>query len=181
MKTRTTLWIGCLTMAVMAFTFAANWTVDTQKAKVEFTANGPFGKVNGSFSGLKSKIIFDENNLPGSSIQASVDVNTIQTGVGLRDKDLTGKEEWFNAAKYPQITIQSKQIEKTASGYKITGDLTMKGVTKSVLIGFTFTPAGNGGVFHSLFTLNREDYGVGKNGGSVGKEISITLDVPVTK
>jgi polyisoprenoid-binding protein YceI len=60
-------------------------------------------------------------------------------------------------------------------------DLTIKGVTKPVIIAFSFTPAGNGGLFMSQFTLNREDFGLGKSGGSVAKEVSVKLEVPVNK
>ena len=180
MKTRAIVFAAII-FSSLAFTYFSGWNVDTGKAKINFTVDGPFGKVNGSFSGLKSNIVFDENNLAGSSIQASVDINTIETGIGLRNKDLRDKSEWFDAAKYPQITIKSKAFKKLESGYKMDADLTMKGVTKPVIIAFSFSPAGNGGLFISQFTINREDFGVGKPGGSVGKEVSIKLEIPVTK
>src|ERR1700733_11973556 len=83
----------------LAFTLV-DWTVDTHQAKVEFTATGPTGQVNGSFSGLKATIKFDPDNLLASEILASVEVNTIETGIGLRDKDLKQKKEWFNVVQY---------------------------------------------------------------------------------
>ena len=181
MKTKTIIFLVLL-LAALAFAFIAdNWKVDAAKAKVEFTADGPFGKVNGSFSGMKSAINFNPDNLASSSITASIVVNTIETGIGLRNKDLRDKEEWFNAAKYPQITIQSKQFRKVSNGYEMSADLTMKGVTKPIMIAFMFTPAGNGGLFISQFAVNREDFKVGSPGGSVGKEVNIKLEIPVTK
>jgi polyisoprenoid-binding protein YceI len=180
MKTKT-IAIAAIIFTGLAFTYITNWTVDTAKSKVTFTANGPLGKVDGSFGGLKTNIQFDENNLAASSIHASIEVNTIETGIGLRNKDLRDKPEWFDAAKYPQLTIQSKAIKKLDSGYKMDADLTIKGVTKPVIIAFSFTPAGNGGLFMSQFTLNREDFGLGKSGGSVAKEVSVKLEVPVNK
>jgi polyisoprenoid-binding protein YceI len=163
----------------LAFTLV-DWTVDTHQAKVEFTATGPTGQVNGSFSGLKATIKFDPDNLLASEILASVEVNTIETGIGLRDKDLKQKKEWFNVVQYPEITIRSKQIQKVGEGYTLTADLTMKGVTKQIDIPFTFTPTGNGGLFKAQFQISRDDFGLG-NSAMVGKAVIIKLEVPVNK
>ena len=175
------LFLFTISIGLVAFAAVQTWVADTQKAKVQFIAKGPFGKVNGHFSGFKSEIIFDENNLSSSSIRASVDVKTIETGIGLRNKDLSEKEEWFDAPKFPEITIRSEKIEKLSSGYKLTGTITMKGVTKPVLIAFSFTKTATGGDFTGQFTINRADFGVGKSGGMVANDVSIELDIPVTK
>jgi polyisoprenoid-binding protein YceI len=160
---------------------AGTWSADTANAKITFSVKGPFGTVNGSFTGLKATIKFDEKNLAGSSVQASVDPKTVSTGVGLRNHHLRSEEEWFNTDKFPVISFQSGKIEKTAAGFKATGDLTMKGVSKPAEIPFTFTPNGEGGVFKGQFTVKRTDYNLGKPGGSVGEEITINLLVPVKK
>ena len=148
---------------------------------ITFEANGPFGKVIGSFSGLDAAIVFDQDNLTASSIKASVDVKTIETGIGLRNSDLREKEEWFNEAKYPSITLKSRQIQKVGEGYKLLADLTIKGVTKQIEIPFKFTTSGTGAVFNGQFEINREDFGIGKSGGGVGKTVLIKLEVPVRK
>jgi polyisoprenoid-binding protein YceI len=176
-----------LTLIIALFTIMTgmplegDWNVDASKAKITFTVKGPFGTVHGSFSGLKSTIKFDEKDLSASSISASVDAKTVSTGVGLRNSDLRNKEEWLKTDKYPLISFKSTKIEKTATGYKVLGNLTLKATTKPIEIPFTFTPAGNAGVFKGQFTINREDYHVGKNGGSVGSIITINLEVPVKK
>ena len=160
---------------------AGNWNADTANAKITFSVKGPFGTVNGSFTGLKATIKFDEKDLAGSSVQASIDPKTVSTGVGLRNHHLRNEEEWFNTDKFPVISFQSRKIEKAASGFKATGDLTMKGVSKRVEIPFTFTPNGDGGAFKGQFTIKRTDYNLGKPGGSVGEEVTIDLLVPVKK
>jgi polyisoprenoid-binding protein YceI len=164
---------------MVSLTFAGNWNVDTAKAKVSFTVKGPFGVVHGNFTGLKADIKFNEKDLAGSSISASVDAKTVNTGIGLRNHDLRSKEEWLNTDKYPQISFHSKKIEKSGTGYRASGELTLKGVTKPTDITFTFTNSGNGGLFKGQFTVNREEFNVGKKGGSVGSVITIGLDVPV--
>lgn len=164
---------------IVSLTFAGSWNVDTAKAKISFTVKGPFGIVHGNFTGLKADIKFNEKDLAASSVSASVDAKTVNTGIGLRNRDLRSKEEWLNTDKYPQISFHSKKIEKTATGYKASGELTLKGITKPAEISFTFTSKGNGGLFKGQFMVNREEFNVGKKGGSVGSVITIGLDVPV--
>lgn len=159
------------------------WTADASKAKVLFTVKGPwpFGTVHGSFSGLKATIRFDEKDLPGSAVSASIDAKTVSTGIGLRNSDLRNKEEWLDTDKYPSISFKSTRIEKTSKSYKAVGELTLKGTTRPLEIPFTFTTSGSTGVFKGGFTINREDYKVGHPGGSVGSTITIELEVPVSK
>lgn len=158
-----------------------NWTADTTNAKVNFSVKGPFGTVHGSFTGLKAIIQFNEKDLPGSSVSASVEAKTVSTGIGLRNHDLRSKEEWLNTDKYPNITFQSKKIEKIDKGYKALGELTLKGITKPEEISFTFTSNGTTGLFKGQFLIKREDFNIGKHGGSVGSDINIMLEVPVKK
>jgi len=166
---------------IAGLTLAGNWNVDTANARVTFSVKGPFGTVHGSFSGLKATIRFSEKDLAGSSITASIEAKTVSTGIGLRNHDLRKKDQWLNADKYPLISFHSRKIEKSASGYKAIGDLTIKGVTKPVEILFTFAAKDAGGVFKGQFTINREEYNIGKPGGSVGSVITIALEVPVKK
>jgi polyisoprenoid-binding protein YceI len=168
-----------VTAMVMVLPGAGNWKADTAKSKVSFSLHGPFGAVHGSFTGLETTIHFDEKNLSGSSITASIDAKTVATGNGLRNSDLRNKEEWFNTDKFPKISFKSSKIEKTSSGYKANGDLTIKGITKPAVIDFTFTGSGTTGVFKGQFSIKREDFNVGKPGGSVGDVVSVQLVVPV--
>jgi len=161
--------------------FTSNWKVDAGHAKVKFSVKGPLGDVHGSFTGLQATIRFDEKDLSGSSVSASIDAKTVSTGVGLRNRHLRTKEEWLNADKFPKISFRSKKIEKSEGGYKALGDLTLKGVTRPVEIPFTFSGKGGEGVFKGQFKIKREDFHVGKPGGSTGALITIDLEVPVKK
>jgi len=173
--------IMATTAVLTTLAFTENWKSDAANAKITFSVKGPFGTVNGSFTGLKTEIMFNEKDLPGSSIKASIDPKTVSTGIGLRNRDLRKKEEWFNTDKFPQITFHSKKIEKTDNGYKALGELTIKGIAKPAVIPFTFTSKGETGLFKGQFTVKREDYNLGKPGGSVGSVITINLEVPVKK
>jgi len=161
-------------------TVITSWNADPSKAEINFEVSGPFGKVHGSLSGLKSTIQFDEKNLAASSFRASVDPKSISTGIGLRNHDLQ-KEKFLDSDNHPLISFQSEKIVKTGTGYKAIGSLTIKGVTRPVEIPFTFTEKVDSGLFKGSFTIHREDFSVGNKGGSVGNEIDINLEVPVTK
>jgi polyisoprenoid-binding protein YceI len=167
------------TALIMILPAAGNWKADTANAKVNFTVDGPFGTVHGSFKGLEASINFNEKNLSGSSITASIDAKTVSTGVSLRNSDLRNKEIWLNTDKFPRISFKSNKIEKTTNGFMASGDLTIKGTTKPVNIPFTFTNKQSSGIFAGQFKIKREDYNIGKPGGSVGSVITIILTVPV--
>jgi polyisoprenoid-binding protein YceI len=156
-----------------------NWKADADKAKITFTVDGPFGEVHGNFSGLTSDFQFDEKDLSKSSITASIDASTVSSGVGLRNTHLRNEEQWLDVAKYPRIHFKSTKIEKTASGYSASGTLTLKDVSKPIVIPFTFSSSGNSGIFKGGFSIKRLDYKLGKPGGTVGETIQIHIEVPV--
>jgi len=159
---------------------AKKWNAKASAAQIKFSVKGPFGTVHGNLNGLRSTIVFEKDNLAASSFSARVDSKSISTGIKLRNSDLQ-KEKYLDSDKYPSISFQSDKIQKSGTGYKAIGDLTIKGVTKSIEIPFTFSEKGNDGVFKGSLTLQRQDYGVGKSGGSIGSTVTIDLEVPVTK
>jgi len=174
--------MALLPLLIAGLFMATNWKADPEKAKIEFSVKGLLGTVHGHFTGLKSTLLFDEKDLAGSSITASVDAKTVSTGIGLRNRHVRQEEQFLNADKYPTISFKSKKIVKTAEGFSADGELTIKDVTKPVHIPFTFRSDGaNAGIFKGAFNIKREDYNIGKPGGSIGDEIRIELEVPVTK
>ncbi len=158
---------------------AKKWNAKASAAQIKFSVKGPFGTVHGNLNGLRSTIVFEKDNLAASSFSARVDSKSISTGIKSRNSDLQ-KEKYLDSDKYPSISFQSDKIQKSGTGYKAIGDLTIKGVTKSIEIPFTFSEKGNDGVFKGSFTLQRQDYGVGKSGGSIGSTVTVDLEVPVT-
>ena len=150
-------------------------------AKIGFSVKGPFGTVNGTFTGLQATVKFDPADLGSSSVDASIDASTVSSGIGLRNHHLKSEEEWLNTEKYPRISYRSAKIQKTGTGYLALGDLKIKDVSKPVGIPFTFIPNGNTGVFKGEFSFKRLDFNLGKPGGSVGDVITIHLEVPVKK
>jgi polyisoprenoid-binding protein YceI len=99
-------------------------------------------------------------------------VNTINTGIEMRDNDLK-KETYFNAEKYPTINFASSSV----SADKVTGNLTIKGVTKEINIPFTATPRSNGYLFEGKFSISRKDFGVGGSSFVLSDHVDIELKV----
>jgi polyisoprenoid-binding protein YceI len=164
-----------LTGSAFTFIAAQNWQI-ADGYNIAFSSDD----AGGVFKGFKGSIAFDEQNPAASKFDVTIDVSTINTGNGLQNKHAKS-DEWFDVAKYPQIRFVSKSIAKTGNGYQVTGDLTLHGVIKTITFPFTFKKTPAGGEFAGSFTVNRNDYKLGKPGGDVGESIKIDLAVPVTK
>jgi polyisoprenoid-binding protein YceI len=164
-----------LTGSAFTFIAAQNWQI-ADGYNIGFSSDD----AGGVFKGFKGSIAFDEQNPAASKFDVTIDASTINTGNGLQNKHARS-DEWFDVAKYPQIHFASKGIAKSAGGYQVTGDLTLHGVTKSISFPFDFKKSPTGGAFTGSFTVNRNDYKLGKPGGDVGENIKIDLNIPVTK
>jgi len=189
--------IRVFAVAAALFTAAApsveaqTWTIDQAHSAAHFavrhmmvsTVRGDLGKITGTVS-------FDAKQPSAGSVEATIDVSGIDTREPGRDKHLKSAD-FFDAEKFPTITFKSKRIEPAAGGgYKVTGDLTMKGVTKEVVLdveplrpaikdqrGATRTGTA------ATTTLNRQDFGISwsrsLDGGGlvVSDEVAVTIDV----
>lgn len=168
-----------LVIAVAASAFkpaaVADWKIAAGYS-VKFSA----GEAAGIFKELTGTISFDETNLNASKFNVTIPVASINTGNGLMNKHAKGTD-WFDAAKYPNITFTSAKIVKAGAGYQAQGTLEMHGVKKAVTLPFTFAKSGTGGVFTGNFSVNRSDFKIGEAGGDVSNEIKLEVKVPVTK
>ncbi len=166
-----------LILAGSAFTFitAQTWQI-AEGYSIAFSSDD----ASGIFKGFKGTLAFDEQNPAAASFDVTIDVATINTGNGLQNKHAKS-DEWFDAAKYPQIHFTSQKIVKAPNGYQVTGDLEIHGVKKTMTLPFTFKKTATGGVFAGSFTVNRNDFKLGKPGGDVAEQIKLDISVPVTK
>jgi len=154
-------------------------TVSTQEwsikddYSIKFTSKDP----SGSFKSFKGTIVFDEADLANSKFDVSIDVNSINMGNGMKNKK-SQTSEWFDESKFPTITFTSTKIEKGDNGYKMTGNLKLKGKTKKYAIPFKF----NDNKFVGNFNVKRSDFGVGDEDTEVVPDImKIEFSVPVSK
>ncbi len=146
--------------------------IDTENSKVTFAVrNMKIRTVKGTFTGMKGKINFDENNLSNSKFSICIDTKTINTKSKKRDKHLKNKD-FFEVEKYPTICFVSETIEKNKGNYLVKGKLTMHGITKTITIPLNYKD----NVFLGEFELDRRDYEIGAKGGfMVGKTIKISI------
>ncbi|MBE9584985.1 YceI family protein [Mucilaginibacter sp. JRF] len=135
---------------------------------------------SGKFTGIKANINFNPAQPAGGSIEAAVDVNTVNSDNDTRDEHLKGAK-FFDAAKYPTINIKSTSIQKKGSGYLGKFDLTIKGTTKPVEIPFTYTATGDKAQYKGSFKINRKDFNVGGSSMTLADEVTINIDIETAK
>jgi len=179
-----------LALAAAPAAFAQSYTIDGAHSKAQFSVRHMMvSNVRGEFTRMKGAIEYDEKNPAALRIDATIEVASINTGEPKRDEHLKSPD-FFDAAKYPTITFRSKSARKTAGGLSVTGDLTMHGVTKEVVLQVegpspeVRDPWGNLRRGATATTkINRKDFGLTWNaaletgGVMVGEEVTITIDV----
>lgn len=148
---------------------------------VTFSIKNAGINVSGKLSGFQSELNFYPEHLASSGIVASVEVNSINTGIDLRDKHLK-KEEYFDVGNYPKIEMNSVSFEKLAEGYfKGKFKLTIKKTSKEITIPFYYTESGNTAQLKGTFTINRKDFEVGGSSWTMSDTVSISILVNASK
>jgi len=167
-----------LTFAPIAF---AQVRQTITKSSVTFKIKNLGINTGGNLSGLKGDIKFDPAHLDGSTIETSIDANTINTDNESRDHHLKS-DSYFDVEKYPAITMKSVSF-KHNSGNNYTGifNLTIKDKTKLIEVPFTYTESGNTASFKGTFEIHRTDYGVGGKSMIMSNEVNISINVDTSK
>jgi polyisoprenoid-binding protein YceI len=159
------------------------WYLDPNHSSAQFsvrhlgisTIRGTFNKTGG--------VVVDSADLSKASVNVTIDASSVDTRVEMRDKDLRS-DHFFDVAKYPNITFQSKRVEAAGTGkLKVTGDLTIHGVTKEIVLdvdGPTPPMKDPRGTSHrglsATASLSRADYGMTFDAPMVGDQIAIQID-----
>jgi len=182
-------------LAVAVFTVAAwaqgsEWQIDPAHTTTGFTVRHMgISNVHGRFVKTSGTATIDDSDITKSSVNATMDVNSIDTGNENRDGDLKSPN-YFDAAQFPTITFKSKSVSKNGEGkLKVVGDLTIHGVTKEVTLDVDGPSApleqrGNKRRGLSATTsVNRKDFGVGAKAPAVmiGEDIKIDIDAELTQ
>jgi polyisoprenoid-binding protein YceI len=173
--------ISLAILAVLVATltsFAQKWTVDKAHAKVGFTVTHlMLSDVDGNFKKFDASITSSKDDFSDAVFDLTLDAASVNTDNDMRDNHLKGAD-FFDVAKYPQITFKSKSVTKTEGNkYKVSGDLTMRGVTKPVVLDLTLNGIGKNmrtqkplAGFKVTGTINRTDFGVGSMPGAIVSE-----------
>jgi len=167
----------------IAFTFAClfanaqnkEWKVVSSSIKFKIK-NAGFN-VDGSFSGLDAKIIFDNNKIIGNSIEASLNAASINTNNGSRDGHLK-KAEYFDVATFPKLTMAATLFGKDKEGgWRGYFKLTIKNKTKEIAVPFSFIEKDGKATIKGSFTINRLDFGVGESSMILSDYATISIEV----
>jgi polyisoprenoid-binding protein YceI len=170
------------------------WDFDTAHSSVDFTVRHLLvSKIRGRFTKWTGKLELDEQDLTRSRVEVEIDVASVDTHEPQRDAHLRSGD-FFEADKHPRILFVSKRVaEKTKDRLAVTGDLTIRGVTREVVLDVE-----HGGViakdpwgkrragFTATATIQRKDFGVSFNqvldqgGLALGEDVAITIEIEAT-
>jgi polyisoprenoid-binding protein YceI len=185
---------GALAGAGIAQAQTSTWKIDSAHSEADFTVKHMgISNVHGRFGGVSGTVTLDEKDVTKSSVNATIDTSTVDTGVGPRDNDLKS-DHFFDVAKYPTMTFVSKSLTTDGGQKKLTGDLTIHGVTKSVTLnleGPSKQQAGPQGktliAFSATTSIHRQDFGLNYGGtlksgdAMIGDDIAVEIDIEADK
>lgn len=177
---------------------ASEWTLDPEHTEIGFSVRHMMvTDVRGAFEKYTGTIAVDDKDVTKSTVAVEIDVASINTKVAKRDGHLKSPE-FFDVAKFPKMTFKGTKIEQgaTANTFKVTGDLTLHGVTKPVVLDVALSdewqdPKEWGGRTHrgvkATAKINRQDFGVSwqkkldKGGVVAGDEVTIMINAELIK
>ncbi len=168
------------------------YNIDVVHSTVGFTVRHLMvSKVHGLFTKWNGTFSFDEKNLAASHVEVQIEVASIDTRVPQRDGHLrTG--DFFEAEKFPHMTFKSTKVEGEKNQFKVTGDLTLRGVTKPVVLDVEYAGTsvhpqmGERAGFSAHTSINRKDFGVSYNqlleagGVAISEKVDINIEVEAT-
>jgi polyisoprenoid-binding protein YceI len=183
-------------VAVMAISFAfkttdsTTWSLDKAHAKLGFTITHLMvSDVEGWFKTFDAKVTASKEDFSDAVAEMTADVNSINTDNEQRDKHLKSPD-FFDVAKYPTITFKSKTFKKVSDkNFKVTGDLTMHGITKTIELDALYRTGANPmnkqtiTGFKITGTIKRSDFGIGTSMASnlLGEEVTIVANTEFVK
>ncbi|MFT3713854.1 MAG: YceI family protein [Archangium sp.] len=173
-------------LPVPAVPAVSKWALDPENSSVSFSCKHVFTNVRGLFKQPTGTLTIDEATLANSKVEASVDVNSITTGVDERDSHLKSAD-FFETSKFPAATFTSTSIKGSNGALEVTGTLSMHGISKPVTLSATLSPPFNhaGGIRRAIAasgSVNRRDFGIlwdfpGEGSGVVvGDVIQLGID-----
>jgi polyisoprenoid-binding protein YceI len=178
--------LTAIVFSLLASARAASETyvIDRVHSSVGFSIRHFFSKVPGSFTKFEGAIVVDREHLENSSVEVTIDIASVNTASIKRDDHLRSPD-FFDAAKFASITFKSKSWKKTGEAtFDVTGDLTLKGVTKEVVLkvralgfGPGMRPGSQLSGWEATTTLQRSDFGVAGFDKMLGEDVDVHINV----
>ena len=169
------------------------WAIDPTHSEIGFKVKHMmFTNVSGKFGTYEATIATEDDNFENAAIEFSADINSINTNNADRDNHLKSAD-FFDAENHPKLTFKASSFAKDGDDYELTGDLSIKGVTKSVKFPVEFSglmkdPWGNTKVGLNIYgKINRKDWGLNWNsaletgGVLVGEEVKLNIELQLIK
>ena len=185
-----TLSLGLAAAIASSVTLAApvDYKIDPTHTATVFSWNHfGFSTPSANFTDIQGTIKVDNTKPANSSVEVTIPLSSVNTNVVALDKEFQ-EEAWFNAAKYPNITFKSTKVEtKDKKHFKITGDLTVKGITKPVVLDAVLNKQGEHPMakvpaigFNATTSFNRSAFGIGNYVPNVGDKITVNITTEAT-
>ena len=177
--------LGAMVLGLSALAQAAveTYKIDPVHSSVGFTIRHFFTNVPGVFTKFSGTIVVDRANLENSTVEAKIEVASVDTRNGMRDDDLRS-DKFFSAVKLPAITFKSTSWKKTGEDtFDVTGNLTIRDVTKEVVLktkSLGFGPGMKGAMlsgWEASTTLNRNDFGITAYPKVLGDDVAVTITI----
>jgi polyisoprenoid-binding protein YceI len=171
---------------------AATWTIDTAHSELSFRIRHLISRVRGTFDEWNGTLTADPANLAGGSVAVAIKTASINTRHERRDNHLRS-DDFFDAANHPEISFRSRRVEQQGEVLRVHGELTMRGVTKPVVLEGRYLGSTRDGQgrermgFEAETTVNRHDFGVSWNnvaeaGGLVlGDDVTISIAISAVR
>ncbi|MET9759319.1 YceI family protein [Streptomyces sp. NPDC006372] len=164
-----------------------DYVLDTARTRIGFTARAAMiSKVHGLFEAFEGSARLDGDSPSKSGVRLTIRARSVQTRNRKRDDHLRSGD-FLDAGAHPALTFTSTRVERVGgTGFKVTGDLTVRGVTRPVTVDFELTGAGDerGGFrvgFTGRTTIDREEWGVSGGRGLVGRKVTLEFDVTAVR
>lgn len=182
---------GILALAApLALAQTSTWVPDKAHSEVDFSIlHMSLSKVHGRFGNIGGQIVLNDADISKSTVNVTIDMSTVDTGVGPRDTDLKS-DHFFDVAKFPTATFVSTSVAKSGSGLTVTGNLTLHGVTKPVTLNVEGPTGPIPGMDHkphsgysATTTISRIAFGIASSypASVVGDDVKLTIDLDVVK
>ncbi|MBV9158462.1 MAG: polyisoprenoid-binding protein [Acidobacteriaceae bacterium] len=181
--------LGAVLFTSSVFAQTQTWKLDPPHSAAQFSVRHMgISTVRGTFTKVNGTVQYDPADPTKTSLDVTIDASSVDSRNDMRDNDLRS-DHFLDVAKYPTLTFKSKRVEPAGNGkYKVTGDLTVHGVTKEVALdvegptGPIKDPRGNLHMGASATTtIKRSEFGVTGAPGMVGDDVQIALDVEMVR
>ncbi len=176
--------------APLALAQTSTWVSDPNHSEIGFSiSHMSVSKIHGQFGAVNATLVYNEADVSKSTVTATIGVGTIDTGVDQRNNHLKSAD-FFDVANIPTATFTSTAVVKNGGKLTVTGNLTLHGVTKPVVLeveGPTASVPGPDGKLHTGFsaaaTLDRTAFGIGPKfpGAMIGNEVKLDIELEVVK